>query len=320
MMLLTFVIPVFNASQTIDRCLDSIYSLPLKEEEFEVVAIDDCSTDDSLVKLEEYRQGHANLTLLCQPQNHRQGAARNLGVERATGDFVVFVDSDDEVDEGLMQAVEMAVGKHLDMVAMRSAEVSATGEVESETSLPYSSEKIFTGVELQTDRPFWMTAPWAYVYKRAFLKEVDYRFAEDVLYEDSDFVNVHLYHAKRMAYADACGYRAYQNAVSTTHTISYKHLADYALLGTRMLVFYESLPDKTTKYAESILEGGSFNVMMAFKRLIRLGSFKKIKAFYERFDIRYDRKRLLGYREPAYCWTRWTRFCLRAPIVKSKRL
>lgn len=318
-MLISLVVPAFNASQTITRCLDSVYALPLNENEFEVLAVDDCSTDNTVEVLEEYQKNHPNLTLYRQSENHRQGAARNIGVAKATGDFIVFSDSDDEVAEGLLQAVKMAVDRQLDMVAMRSVEVTSEGKVDCETCLPYEAETVFSGVTLQTEHPFWTTAPWAYVYRRSFLTSVNYPFVEDMLYEDSDFVNIHLYHAQRMAYCDVCGYRAHQNVVSTTHTISYKHLADYALLGTRMLAFYESLPDKTTKYADSILEGGSYNIMMSFRKLYRLKSLKEIRAFYARLDAHYDRQRLRGYRKPAYCWTWWTRLCINAPFGKNKK-
>ena len=310
-MRISFIIPAYNASSTIVRCLDSIYMLPLGKDEYEVIAIDDCSTDNTFEIIKEYQKKHSNLYLYCQPQNHRQGAARNVGLDKAKGEFVVFVDSDDETDEGLLQAVKISNEKSLDMVAMRVAKVSGEGKIDNEMSLPYKEEQVFSGVELQTEYPFWGTAPWSYLYRRSFLKEVNYRFAEDVLFEDSDFVNVHLYHAKRMAYSNACGYRAHYNANSTTHTMSYKHLADYVLLGTRMLAFYESLPDKTTKYAEGILEGGSFNVMKSFRRLVHLNSMSEIQAFYDRLDTYYDISRLLVYREPAYCWTLWTRFGLK---------
>lgn len=316
-MLISFVIPAFNASQMVVRCLDSVYALPMTENEFEVLVIDDCSTDNTVEVLVEYQKSHPNMTLFRQSENHRQGAARNIGVANASGDFVVFLDSDDEVAEGVLQAVKMAVDRQLDMVAMRSMEITSDGKVDRETSLPYPAEAQFSGVNLQTDHPYWMTAPWAYVFRRSFQRSVNYPFAEDVLYEDSDFVNIHLYYAQKMAYCDVCGYRAHQNVASTTHTISYKHLADYALLGTRMLAFYESLPDKTTKYAASILEGGSYNIMMSFRKLYRLKSFKEIKAFYERLDVSYDRKRLLRYRDPAYCWNWWTRFCIRVPFRKN---
>lgn len=120
-----------------------------------------------------------------------------------------------------------------------------------------------------------------------------------------------MYHAKRMAYCDECGYVMQYNAASTTHTISPKHLADYALLGTRMLRFYESFEDKSSKYAQGILEGGSFNIMKAFSKLYRLKSRSEVRVFYDRLDARFDRKRLICYRKPEYCWNLWIRFCLR---------
>lgn len=310
-MTVSFIIPVYNASITIFRCLDSIYSLPLRQEDFEVIVIDDCSTDNSYEILDEYKKNHANLILFRQQQNHRQGAARNIGVNKATGEYVVFVDSDDKVCIGLLDALKKAKENNLDMVAMKVVRVSSEGKIENEIVLPFHPEKVFTGVDLQTEQPFWFTGPVAYLYRRSFLKDVNYRFAEDVLFEDSDFVNVHLFHAQRMAYCNVCGYEMYYNALSTTHTFTYKHVSDYALLGTRMLSFYESLPDKTTKYADSILEGGSYNIMKSFKRLFRLGSISEVRSFYERFDEHFDRKQLLRYRKPAYCWTHWTSFCLK---------
>ena len=138
-----------------------------------------------------------------------------------------------------------------------------------------------------------------------------YPFAEDVLYEDSDFVCVHLYYAKKMAFSNECGYRMHYNAASTTHTLSYKHLSDYALLGVRMLHFYNGLEDKYSQFAEGVLKGGSFNVMKAFDQLPRLKSGSEVREFYDRLDAQCDRKQLLGYQEPACGWTRRTKFCLR---------
>lgn len=310
-MLVSFIIPCFNSERTIARCINSVYSLSLEETEFEIIVIDDCSTDKTVEILKQSQIDHTNLTVFCQSRNHRQGAARNVGIKKAIGEYVVFVDSDDEVSNGVLQALSMAQEKRLDMVAMRVSKINEKGEVESAMLLPYQQKQVFGGVVLQSEHPFWGTAPWPYVYRRAFLNRVNYHFAEDVLFEDSDFVNVHLYYAQRMSYCDVCGYHVYYNALSTTHTITYKHVSDYALLGTRMLAFYESLPDKTTKYADSILEGGSYNIMKSFKRLFRLGSISGVRSFYERFDDHFDRKQLLRYRNPAYCWTHWTRFCLK---------
>lgn len=308
---ISFIIPAYNAVATIWRCLDSIYNLSLAENEFEVIVIDDCSADNTVALVEDYAIRHTNLVLLRQTENHRQGAARNKGIAAARGKYTVFVDSDDETSQGVVEAVRLAEENELEMVAMRYAKNGNDGMNGEVKGLPFDSNELFTGIEMQTECPFWFTGPVAYVYRRSFLNDVNYPFAEDVFFEDSDFVNVHLFHAKHMAYCNECGYIVHYNEASTTHTVSFKHLCDYALLGTRMLLFYESLEDKASKYAEGIREGGSFNIMKAFRRLPRLGSGSEVREFYNRFDAHYDRKKLLGYREPAYCWTRWTRFGLK---------
>ena len=139
---------------------------------------------------------------------------------------------------------------------------------------------------------------------------VDYPFVEDVLYEDSDYVTVHLYYAQWMMYNPVSSYCVHYNSQSTIHTISYKHIADYLLLGTRMLRLYHSLEDKTSVYALGIREGGSYNIWKSCKRLIKLSSINEVKLFYDRVDKYTNRLDFLSCTKPAYCWTRWTKLCL----------
>lgn len=310
-MLFSVIIPAYNASSTILRCLDSVYALPINEAEFEIILVDDCSKDDTVVLARQYAANHSNLMVLTQMENHRQGAARNKGLSIAQGNYIVFLDSDDELEAGIVSALSLAVEKNLEMTAIRGERVDLEGKIINEYSLPYSRDYVFSGVDLQTSYPFWCSGPVLYIYLRVFLSAVNYSFAEDVLYEDSDFVNIHLYRAKRMGYCDDCGYRIFMNPSSTTHVVSYKHVSDYALLGTRMLQFYQSIGEKDSQYAKSILEGGSYNIMRSCRNLLKLKSGQEVRSFYERFDESADRPSLLHYHEPAYCWNRWTRFCLK---------
>ncbi len=310
-MLFSIIIPAYNAELTIARCLNSIFALSIQETEYEVIVIDDCSTDRTVTLIEEYKHVHSNIVLLRQPQNHRQGAARNRGLSIAKGEYVVFLDSDDEIQSGLLSALEHAEKDDLDMTIMKGSVVGSNGQTTKTYSLPYESNVIFSGTSFQSTHRFWCTAPWPYLYRMSFLRSVKYPFAEDVLYEDSDYVNVHLYFAQRMGYCDESSYLIHENPFSTTHTMSYKHVCDYALLGTRMLDFHNRIENKGTPYAESILEGGSWNIMQSCKNLFKLDSKSSIRAFYDRFDRFADRKSLFHYREPAYCWTPWTRFCIR---------
>ena len=85
--------PSYNSQSTINRCLDSVYALPIPEDEYEVIVIDDCSTDHTVDIIKVYEHTHSNLTLLVQLQNHRQGAARNRGLEVAQGEYIFFLDT-----------------------------------------------------------------------------------------------------------------------------------------------------------------------------------------------------------------------------------
>lgn len=310
-MLVSFIIPAYNASKTIIRCLDSVIKLRIDRSEYEVIVIDDCSLDHTAELVKEIAENQHNLILLRQIKNHRQGAARNRALSIAKGKYIVFLDSDDEIASGVLSAIDLAERNSLEMTIMRSERLSLDGAVEYIYELSYDSNTVFSGVDFQNNHPFWCTGPVLYVYLKVFLESVNYSFAEDVLYEDSDFVSVHLYNAKRVGYCDECGYLIYINPSSTTHTVSYKHVCDYALLGTRMLSFYNRIENKETTFAESILEGGSWNIMQSFKNLFKLSSKSDIRLFYTRFDRFADRSLLLEYKEPEYCWTRWTRFCLK---------
>lgn len=312
-MLCSFIIPAYNASTTIVRCLNSIYALPFNMADFEVIIINDCSKDNTIEMVEDYAKQHTNITLICQTENHRQGAARNRGVSIAKGKYIVYVDSDDESDKGVLQALQLAEENELDMVAMHYVIVDKSGNITEKEQI--SLDSMFTGIELQTKHPYWCAGPIAYLYRKSFLEKVNYPFESNVLFEDSDYVTVHLYHAERMMYSTRCAYCVHYNNTSTTHTTTYKHVADHVLLGTRMLNFYCSLNDRNSTYAKGILEGGSYNIWISCKRLLKLSSIKDVKAFYNRIDSFINRAALLGYNKPSYCWTSWTKLCLRHKYI-----
>lgn len=328
-MLVSFVIPSYNSAHTVKRCLDSIYALSLKQEEFEVIFIDDCSTDNTVSIVENFKSQVSNLTLLRQSKNNRQGAARNRGVSAAKGEYICFVDSDDAVTEGIVEAIRTAKEKQTDIVAFHHAFVSESGVMTQEAEkLSFAEGQVFSGIELQNAHPYWCSGPVAYIYKKAFLDRVNYPFVEGMLFEDSDFVVVHLYHAKRMTYSPALGYLAYYREGSTTHNTSYKNVADYLLLGTRMIALYERVMGDVSrkmydvseaeinKFAEGILEGACWNVAKSCRRIIKLSNVSEVTAYYERLDSFISRNSLSrDKRLRKYYWNMWISIC-----IKHKKL
>lgn len=310
---LSIIIPVYDGEHTIVRCLDSIYKLNISEEEFEVIVIDDCSKDNTLGILLDYSIYHVNLKVLHQIENHRQGAARNRGVRIAKGDYIAFVDGDDIVSDGLVHAYKLAKEKSLDIVAMAYQREQSDGTFKICKEVATGEDNIFSGRSFIENYPYWCSAPWGYLFNRSFLEKVQYPFAEDVIYEDSDFVIAHLIFAKRMSFSSLCGYFFLYNTGSTTKSWSYKNSSDYYLLGTRMLSIFEQMDDscKEEEFARIILEGGSFNIWNTFKHLYKKASWGDLCAFYERIDKHSVRNKYTSYTAPTYCWTFWTKLCLR---------
>lgn len=91
--LITVVVPNYNKGQFIKTCIDSVMNQTYKE--LEVIVVDDCSTDDSLIILKELQNTYLNLVVFAQKQNKGVSSARNKGVELAHGSYVTFLDSDD---------------------------------------------------------------------------------------------------------------------------------------------------------------------------------------------------------------------------------
>lgn len=318
-MLVSFIIPAYNAADTIGRCLESICNLTLKKEDYEIIVIDDASTDDTVSIISNFKLQVSNLILLKQPENHRQGAARNRGVKEAKGEYICFVDADDAVIEGIVKAIRSAADSKTDLLAFHVAHADEHGKIIREKEhLRFEQEEVFSGIDLQNRHPYWFSGPVAYIYSREFLERVNYPFAEDVLYEDSDFVAVHLYYAKRMMYSRELGYLAYEREGSTTHSMTYKNLADYLLLGERMLRFYETIVESgkwkaegVEKFSEGILEGACYNVDRSCRMLPKLSNLHEVHAYYDRIDEYVCRKEICKNMSLCtYFWNRWTSLCL----------
>src|SRR5689334_9186190 len=99
----SIIVPVYNVERYLGECLDSILSQDF--EDFEIVAVDDCSQDGSSEILRQYAERDARIKIIVMPQNRGLGAARNAGLAAATGRYVWFIDSDDSIRPGSLSAI-----------------------------------------------------------------------------------------------------------------------------------------------------------------------------------------------------------------------
>lgn len=120
------IVPSYNVASTVVRCLDSVYAQTY--EDLEVVVVNDGSTDNTLQVLRDYRRAHMALVLIDQ---HNQGlsAARNTGLDAATGEYIYFLDSDDYLGPEEIELLVDAMDEGMDMAVGGMTYVDADGNV-----------------------------------------------------------------------------------------------------------------------------------------------------------------------------------------------
>ena len=185
-MKLTIGIPVYNGEKYISRCIDSIlkeYEKAKENIELELLIVNDGSKDKSKTILKEYSDKLSFIKVVTQ-DNAGIAHVRKVILEEASGDYLWFVDVDDEIDEG---AIEFIANQKLEEVNIfdyrvgyedSKLETISMGIQENTILIPNKEKKLFTLTN----------AVWHYIYDLEFLRKTKLTFKSGYLYEDFEFV------------------------------------------------------------------------------------------------------------------------------------
>ncbi len=170
-MKVSVVVPVFNPGHDIDDCLRTLLGQSLPDDEYELIFVDDGSTDATPARLDALAAEHANVHVEHIPNSGWPGRPRNLGTDRARGDYVLYVDNDDYLGEEALERMHaMAVRDDADIVI---GKVVGHGK-----SVPRNLfRRNRTGVDLEWEALIWLLTPHK-LFRRAFLNDHDLRFPE----------------------------------------------------------------------------------------------------------------------------------------------
>lgn len=244
------IIPVYNTEQYLDECIQSV--LNQTQTEMEILLIDDGSTDKSYEIMCSYATQYANVKVFHQ-ENKKLGAARNLGMEKATGKYVLFLDSDDYIEKNcLKELFNCTEENHLDFVTFDSEIlVERTGsdtnyQIYDRSNLGIES-KIYRGWDYLNGYykigGVFVSACLGY-YNAEFLKRNLIFFEEQVYYEDNEFSLKVYYHAGRMMYLGKKLYvRRYRDNSIMTSNCGIAHLQSSFRMNEKCLRFLMEISD-----------------------------------------------------------------------------
>ncbi|MDH6607516.1 glycosyltransferase involved in cell wall biosynthesis [Streptomyces sp. SAI-208] len=186
------VIPVHNTGKYVDECAPSLLGQSLPADEYEVIYVDDGSTDDTLARLEKLAAAHAHVQVHTRPNSGWPGAPRNLGMAHAKGEYIQFVDHDDLLGP---EALE-----RLHAHARRNDADVVLGKMSSTMVRP---RRLFRhtvdACTIENDELMQSLSPHK-MFRRAFVEEHGLRFPEGPwILEDLAFVSAAYLKAKRIA-------------------------------------------------------------------------------------------------------------------------
>ena len=226
-MKLSIIVPVYNVIDYLAKCLDSLLAQDLPQNEYEIIVVNDGSTDNSREIAQEYADKYANITLINQ-ENQGLSGARNTGIASARGEYVQFVDSDDYLEEnvlgGLLKQIEE---DRLDVLRFKYQNVRINAECEYEVFQPYKqsnflfddySSQPINGINFLNQRLGTACYAVMFLIKRELL--ADCLFKRGIYFEDTEWTPRLLIKASRVASTDTIVYNYLMREGSITKAIN----------------------------------------------------------------------------------------------------
>lgn len=162
---ISFIISAYNAEKTIEKCVDSILNQKKVDDiDFEIIVVNDGSNDNTKLVKEKYK----DKIKYFEKENGGCSLARNFGVKKATGDYYIFIDSDDYIKNTLIKDIEKYINEDFDLIKWNPIFVDENGKA-LKKNRPYDKDIIVKGEDgfnLLYGKDYLMDCSWNYCIKK----------------------------------------------------------------------------------------------------------------------------------------------------------
>jgi len=240
---ISIIVPVYNTQKYLSKCLDSI--LFQKMQDFEIIIINDGSTDKSEDIINEYIKQYPKKIKYFKKENGGLSDARNFGVDNATGKYLCFIDSDDYIEKDLFQNIEKYIDENVDIIKFKCIRVNEDNEIIEKIDGPnFQRKKGEEAFNILYDKDVFLEPAWLYIYNTKFFKINNFRFPINKYHEDWAIVPYIILKANIVTSINYFGYYYVQSNNSITRNKNnekiYKRAKD-------MLDNYDNLCSKIEK-------------------------------------------------------------------------
>ena len=320
-MKLSIIVPVYNVVDYLERCLGSLLAQDLPQNEYEIIVVNDGSTDNSGDIAQQYADKYPNITLINQANQGLSGA-RNTGIKSSKGDYIQFVDSDDYLEEnvlgGLMKQVDEG---DLDVLRFKYQNVRINTVGEYEIFQPYKSNSfmfddystvVTDGSSFLNER--FGTACYAvmFIIRKTIIDNCV--FKQGIYFEDTEWTPRMILKSQRIASTDTIVYNYLMREGSITKAVNKdkqrKVLEDKIKLIDSLLEHSGFLEDKS--WFERMIAGTVLSTLGCIaadfydERKLYFNELKQRKIYplsYNKTTKETKRKlQLINFSHSLYCW------------------
>ena len=229
---ITVIVPVYNSETYLRDSLESIVHQTMKLDDIEVIMVDDCSTDKSTEIMDEYTNKYKNFVSIKMNKNHEvAGTARNEGMKKATGKYLMFIDSDDLYVENACEIMYNAIEqKNADFIIGNYVNMDYDGNKWEHPIFDQEKYQDFKLSITDYDKSFFIlnSAVWNKIFRRDFVEKNNIQFLEGVPAEDAYFTNSCFMKAENVYYISTPMYYYRQRSTNnSTQSVSFHCSRDY---------------------------------------------------------------------------------------------
>ena len=194
---ISIIVPIYNAERYLRKCLDSLVNQTKKELEF--ILVNDGSTDTTEDIIKTYKDKRIKY---FKNKNQGIGKTRNFGIEKSTGKYIMFVDSDDYLEKNACEILyNKAINTNSDLVVCDFYKVYENEELEEVRLIDFKQTSLKKMPSLINKINL---SPWNKIYKRELITSNNLKFIENLKYEDAPFVLQSVFYAKNISKVNEC--------------------------------------------------------------------------------------------------------------------
>lgn len=239
-MRLSIIIPVFNVEKYIEKCLESILHQDILDKEYEILLLNDGSTDNSYEISKKYASIYSNIRLFSH-SNIGLSGTRNRGIREAKGDYLWFIDSDDWIENNCLGSIIKKLETNPDVLSFSGM----IPEGNRKENAIFYDNNVNSLEQLYTHG---MTDPVQfYIYNRFFLLSNNFFFKEGIKHEDTLFTPIVMYKIKSIVFYRTPVYHLLCRPGSITTVTDIKRVIDISNNIQILYQFAKSIPETTIR-------------------------------------------------------------------------